>query len=157
VEVDWTAVLGAGALAAGALFYFHVGHVIDYEVIRPAVAREAREYADGLGKPMINVGCGETDWGDVNVDNTPQKVKGFIQLDVNKRMPFKDKQFGSLLASHVLEHLEDPDAALDEWHRIADRVYVLVPSPWNAWSWLTPEHKWLFFGVPQPRIRIPFR
>jgi len=149
--------LGLGALAAGGLFYFDVAHFIDYEVVRPFVARLAREYADRVGKPMINVGCGETDWGDVNVDIVLRSVKGFMQLDASKHMPFKDKEFGSLLASHVLEHLEYPDGALDEWHRIADRVFVLVPSPWNAWSWLTPEHKYVFLGVPQPRIRIPFR
>jgi SAM-dependent methyltransferase len=157
MDVDWRYVLVGAGLLGGAIFYFHIGHVIDYEIIRPAVAREAREYADKVGKPMINIGCGETDWGDVNVDIVPRNVKGFMQLDVSKPMPFKDKEFGSALASHILEHLEDPDSALAEWHRIADRVYVLVPSLWNAWSWLTPEHKWVFLCVPHPRIRIPYR
>lgn len=145
--------IGVGAVVS----YFWLGHVIDYEVIRPNIARQAREYADSVGKPMINVGCGQTDWGDINVDIEPQNVRNFIQLDVGQHMPFADKQFGALLASHVLEHLEDPDTAFNEWCRIANRVYIAVPSLWNGWGWLTPQHKWVFLGIPQPRIRIPFR
>lgn len=41
-------------------------------------------------------------------------------------LPLEDKSFDFVLASHVIEHIPDPIAALEEWARVARRYIVLV-------------------------------
>jgi len=41
-------------------------------------------------------------------------------------LPFPDEAFDFVLASHVLEHIPDPIAALKEWARVSRRYIVLV-------------------------------
>jgi ubiquinone/menaquinone biosynthesis C-methylase UbiE len=133
-----------------------------YDVyVRPQrVAREARAFADSLGKPLLNVGAGtprssarvavfgDTAWGDVNTDLTgtgvprlgnPQHV---YHLDIQQRFPFSDKVFGAVIASHCLEQVEDPVFALEEMRRVADRVFVICTRWWDLPAWMHPDQKW---------------
>jgi len=152
-----------GLFAAGA-------YTIDV-LIRPALAaKTARRVADTRGKPLLNVGAGTpksslraylfgpTTWGDVNLDlaaedacripamaEDPSRV---CQGDAHT-LPYGDKEFGALIASHVLEHLDDPLAALAEWERVADEVFVIVPPWWAPHTWLHPGHKWFFAGTQE--------
>jgi SAM-dependent methyltransferase len=41
-------------------------------------------------------------------------------------LPLDDKSYDFVLASHVIEHIPDPIAALKEWARVARRYIVLV-------------------------------
>jgi SAM-dependent methyltransferase len=41
-------------------------------------------------------------------------------------LPLEDKSFDFVLASHVIEHIPDPIAALKEWARVARKYIVLV-------------------------------
>jgi SAM-dependent methyltransferase len=41
-------------------------------------------------------------------------------------LPLDDKSYDFVLASHVIEHIPDPIAALEEWARVARRYIVLV-------------------------------
>ena len=41
-------------------------------------------------------------------------------------LPLEDDSFDFVLASHVIEHIPDPIAALEEWARVARRYIVLV-------------------------------
>lgn len=46
------------------------------------------------------------------------------------KLPFGDKSFDFVIASHVIEHFFDPIAALKEWARVARKyVYLIVPQP----------------------------
>ena len=128
-------------------------------LIRPKiVASEARSYAASRNKPVINVGAGTpksslrawifgpTTWGDVNIDieADPHIPPGPNQISWGDahHLPYRDKTFGSLIASHVLEHMDDPVRAMREWVRVADQVYVVVPRWWAAHTWLHPGHLW---------------
>jgi SAM-dependent methyltransferase len=42
------------------------------------------------------------------------------------RAPFADKSFDFVVASHVIEHIPDPMAALLEWERVARHYLFLV-------------------------------
>jgi SAM-dependent methyltransferase len=45
-----------------------------------------------------------------------------------ERLPFSDDSFDFVLASHVIEHVADPIAALEEWRRVSRRyIFLVVP------------------------------
>lgn len=120
-------------------------------LVRPArVAQEARRAAGR--KPLLNVGAGTggssvraaiwgpTSWGDVNCDlNGPCGKIGFCDAHA---LPYGNKIFGALIASHVVEHVTDPMKVLREFHRVADRVFVICPRWWAAHTWLHLGHRW---------------
>ena len=43
-------------------------------------------------------------------------------------MPFKDKEFDYIIASHVVEHVEDISYFLNELSRVGKRGYIEVPT-----------------------------
>jgi ubiquinone/menaquinone biosynthesis C-methylase UbiE len=146
------------SLIAGAMAGYAAGcykrDVLDLPL---AYARKARAVANALGKPMLNVGCGTPGsslrsllfgvplYGDVNVDLASSRLcNGTANVchgDVNA-LPFPDKFFGSALASHIIEHVEDPGRAVRELCRVSDYVVVIVPKWWAPHTWIHPGHKW---------------
>ncbi len=120
------------------------------------VFREARRAARSVKKPLLNAGCKlhYTRQSDVNLDIVPRNVPRFVRGDIQNMHMFRDKQFGAVYASHVLEHVENPDAALCELQRVADHVFVITPLPIYPWAWLHPEHRWIFWGTTRI-CRIP--
>jgi len=139
------------------LTYTAVTYLLDV-VIRPEnLAKQARIAADLRGKPLLNVGCGTkgsslrvallgpTGWGDVNCD-----IAAASECDLSgtacscdiMALPWADKEFGAVIASHVLEHVEDPQRALAELHRVADEVFAVTPAWWAPHTWIHPGHRW---------------
>ncbi len=49
-----------------------------------------------------------------------------IQGDIQKRTTYPDKYFKSVVMSHVLEHLTDPEAAMREVQRILDGYLIII-------------------------------
>lgn len=80
----------------------------------------------------------------LNVDLFPDSLPQFRQLDLNDLLPFSDKEFDVAFASHILEHLDNPPAALAEWRRIANHVVIVLPHPWSLTNYLAPDHKYFF-------------
>ena len=131
-------------------------------LVRPEiVAVEARRAARRRGKPLLNVGAGTpsssvraaalgpTLWGDVNVDIAASEgwpAPDRVTFGDVHRLPWPDGHFGAVVASHVLEHVDDPDAALTELRRVADEVFVIVPKWWAPHTWLHPGHQWFIGG-----------
>lgn len=138
--------------------YAYYRDVID----RPKkVAAQAREYCNAVGKPLLNVGAGTsrssvraavlgpTLWGDVNIDlAAPEGPPGPDRVTYGDatKLPYPDKYFGAVVASHVLEHIDRPDLAVAEWRRIADKMFVIVPVWWAPHTWLHPGHRWFIDG-----------
>lgn len=148
--------------AAGAALYTAAAYVLDVPVRRALAARRARAYADAKGLPLLNVGAGtgrsawfgETLYGDVNVDlfgrkDVPPGAPGTVTYaDAHDLGAFKTGQFGAVLASHVLEHLESPMVALREWRRVTGNdpgaLFIVTPSWWAPHTLLHPGHLWYF-------------
>lgn len=112
---------------------------------------QAREYAERVGKPLLNIGSGFDPRfvGDINMDiRDPEEQlhPNYVQASIYA-IPYPDKYFGAAFASHVLEHLDDPQAAIDEVSRVADRVYICVPMAISIADALYPGHKWIFTGM----------
>ena len=55
------------------------------------------------------------------------KDKSFVKID-GKKLPFKDKEFDFVIASHVVEHVEDVSYFLNELSRIGKKGYIEVPT-----------------------------
>jgi hypothetical protein len=133
------------------------GYLADLIFRRTPALRNARQYADNVGKPMLNVGAGT--WGtwltgpllggDVNCDIGASKEVACNKdsvcfCDATDLTRYPDKYFGSLVALHILEHLDNPDEVLKEWNRVSDRLYIVVPRWWSALALAHPGHKWYF-------------
>jgi len=55
------------------------------------------------------------------------KNKNFIKIS-EKRLPFKDKEFDFVIASHVIEHVEDFEFFVKELERISSKGYIELPT-----------------------------
>lgn len=127
------------------LDYFHMG------LTKNVAFAEAMRLSDGRG--IINIGSGthRTQWAHdiaenpevlVNIDVVPNGAPNFLQLDVEaESLPFRNKQFGCAFASHVLEHLDGWNFALNEMVRVADSVVIVLPHPVYFSGWISPEHR----------------
>ena len=77
----------------------------------------------------------------VNVDIRADSTPNFVYCDLGQfPYPFADKQFDVAFCSHILEHLDNWRAALDEWRRVADHIIVVLPIPYLH-GWFAPAHK----------------
>lgn len=162
--------LTAGTLVKYGLGFAVAAYVVDVLVRPKLIANQAIKSAALSGKPVINVGAGTpgsslrslllgpTTWGDVNVDIAADRSippgRGRVSFGDAHSLPYPDKHFGSLIASHVLEHMDDPDKALREFHRVADKVYVIVPQWWCPHTWLHPGHQWFITDNGQNKTKL---
>lgn len=104
---------------------------------------------------VLDVGCGSRPTGDVNTDLTyggdssapyrgSVEIKNFVRCDAGF-LPFKDSAFRVVFASHVLEHLQNPEMALLEWLRVASKkVEVYVPHRYGDAQHNPKHHKHKF-------------
>ncbi|MBA7690665.1 hypothetical protein ES703_99196 [subsurface metagenome] len=107
----------------------------------------AKKAARITGKPLLNAGCGSAyvESSDVNLDIVPRTVPNFVRGDIQNLSMFQSKQFGAAYASHVLEHVEGTEGALQELNRVAENVFIVTPFPLWPSAWLCPSHKWVLW------------
>lgn len=110
------------------------------------------------------MGCGGNstyafhDFGcDVRADIRPpiNKVANLVVCDVYS-LPFRDKTFTYVVASHLVEHLESPRKALVEMKRVCFGViHLFYPQYFSPFAYLDPDHKWIIMQgrfVPSPKV-----
>ena len=82
---------------------------------------------------VLDIGCGYSPHPAANTICDVQDLKKnyldkkFVQLK-EKKFPFKDKEFDFVIASHVIEHVEDIDFFIKELQRVAKKGYIEVPT-----------------------------
>ena len=113
------------------------------EIVRNTAEELSRQLSVTTGKPVLNVGSKFRLVGDVNCDIKPL-ASGVEYCDA-RSLPYSDKQFGVVLLSHVLEHIDDPILALREALRVADYVIIVQPKKWQILPWIHPDHKWWIY------------
>lgn len=120
--------------------------------------KAAVSWSKKLGKPLLVAGgpwsnTGIRRWlkmpahggGDVCLDIECRAFRGHprgLVADVTQ-IPFLDKAFGAVFASHLLEHLpsiNSANKALDELSRVAEAVFLVYPSRQSVGAWLHPGH-----------------
>jgi len=82
---------------------------------------------------ILDIGCGYTAnkyatvISDVQDFKSFYKEKNFIKIN-DKKLPFKDKEFDFVIASHVIEHVEDFEYFIKELERISSKGYIELPT-----------------------------
>lgn len=111
----------------------------------------------------LNIGCGYDQWGDVRLDINKKyhgrKVNLNIRADAQV-LPFRNKSFMKLRASHILEHLVNWEKALEEWCRVTrDQIEIEIPTDpgfVNRYTYLElfrPGTLWLHHLLLLPKRR----
>ena len=83
---------------------------------------------------VLDIGCGYTAHERANCVADVQDFskfylnkKNFIRIE-NKTLPFKDKEFDFVIASHVIEHVKDVKIFIKELQRISSKGYIELPT-----------------------------
>ena len=82
---------------------------------------------------ILDIGCGyrahpyASVIADVKDLSNHYEGKKFIKIN-EKKLPFKDKEFDFVIASHVIEHVEDFEFFINELERISSKGYIELPS-----------------------------
>ena len=82
---------------------------------------------------ILDIGCGyrahpkASVIADVQDLSNYYKDKKFIKIQ-GKKLPFKDQEFDFVIASHVIEHVEDFEFFIKELERISSQGYIELPT-----------------------------
>lgn len=90
---------------------------------------------------VIDIGCGSAKYKPMILElNGVEDYTGLdffrneaadIVADLNKKLPIESNKYGSALCISVLEHLLEPQVALDEIYRILKPgAHLLLAAPW---------------------------
>ncbi|MCL5272136.1 MAG: class I SAM-dependent methyltransferase [Gammaproteobacteria bacterium] len=115
---------------------------------------------------VLDVGSGHNPHPRANVlldknlrDNTERsgkplkidKEKEFVEGNAES-MPFEDKEFDYIIASHVAEHVDDPEKFCAELIRVGKRGYIETPGKFAEILFDEPFHKWYVYVKDQVLI-----
>lgn len=136
-------------------------------LIKPGYARVFFELPDdsiiadiGFGHDPVR---GATYYIDRDLDVSPDRQNRkaawvpedkFIQADVSKGIPLPDKSCDFVVASHILEHMDDPEALCKELMRIGKAGYIEFPSVITELTNSNAVHKWMQIVVGNTIIFI---
>jgi len=117
------------------------------------VFRELVDRHTAPGARILDIGCGHADFLQPIYAKTPHVTgcdpdAGALRLNTTianriaglaDDLPFADGQFDAAVLVFVLEHLERPDRAFREIHRVlkpGGKVIFLTPNAWNYNTWV---------------------
>jgi len=106
---------------------------------------------ENINWKILDIGCGyrankhASVIADVKDFSDFYKDKKFIKIN-GKKLPFKDNEFDFVIASHVIEHIEDFEFFLQELERISTKGYIELPTRLgdNLVFENTTDHIWWF-------------
>ena len=95
---------------------------------------------------ILDVGCGRNKRpGAIGVDSNRDTAADVI-ADINEgSLPFRDAAFEKIWAVHVIEHVADVIATIEELHRVSRPGGVIVietPHYTDFSSFCDPTHRW---------------
>ena len=127
-------------LAIGIILYSAISHIISYHYLKNKILKSQ--------KWDMNICCGKTDGGGLNVDIYKHKdVPNFKLVKDIYKLPFRDNEFKTVLCSHTIEHVDNPEAFFDELQRVAEEVTIVIPPLYDISAVLNIfEHNWIFLS-----------
>lgn len=135
--------------AAGLIAFLKLTNMLSYGLMKHRIL--SRQTWD------LNICCGKTDGGGVNADIVAHaEVSNFVKIDDVYNLPFADNAFKRVLCSHTIEHVEDPEAFLEELQRVGREVSLVLPPLWDltaAFNLL--EHRTLFLTIRKEHTTLP--
>jgi SAM-dependent methyltransferase len=144
------------SLLVGVPLLLYVLNVFSYRYLKRNVLRRRRW--------DLNICCGKTDGGGTNADIVRHRsdLPNFVKIDDLYDLPFKDDEFGAVLCSHTIEHVEHPERFWRELRRVGRDVTLVVPPLWDlSAAFNVLEHRWVFLTLRKehkhlpPRVRLP--
>jgi len=84
------------------------------------------------------------------------KLPNFLRVNDIYNLPFRDEQFDTVLSSHTIEHVDDPETFYNELSRVGKNVRLVLPPLWDitaAFNIL--EHKWIFLTLKKEHKELP--
>ncbi len=126
-------------------------NVVSYGILKNKIL--ARQKWD------LNICSGRTDGGGVNADVRQYiDLPHFVLVSDIYHLPFRDKEFKTVLCSHTMEHVDDPDAFWSELNRVGGQVTLVLPPLWDLGAAFNVfEHKWLFLIFTKEHSELPRR
>ena len=102
------------------------------------IKRTSKEYiekflSNNSDYNILDIGCGYNANKYANVICDVQDLsnhyqdKRFVKLN-EKKLPFKDKEFDFVVASHVMEHIKDVEFFIKELERVSKKGYIELPT-----------------------------
>ena len=82
---------------------------------------------------ILDIGCGyrahpkASIIADIQDFSNYYKERKFVKIN-GKNLPFRDKEFDFVIASHVIEHVEDFEFFIKELERISSKGYIELPT-----------------------------
>jgi SAM-dependent methyltransferase len=108
---------------------------------------ELKKFTETYGlsdKRCLEIGCGRgvfqdivRDYVGIDISNSASRYihKAFCQCSATK-LPFKHNEFDAIWSYAVLEHIHDPELALEEMRRVLKNKGLLLLAPaWFCRSW----------------------
>ena len=86
-----------------------------------------------LNWKILDIGCGyranknASVIADIQDFSDFYKEKKFVKIE-GKKLPFEDKEFDFVIASHVIEHIDNFEFFIKELERISSKGYIELPS-----------------------------
>ena len=113
-----------------------------YQLIDPALRERVRRHATGS---LVDIGCGDKPYLDMTAPHVTEHVgvdheasthdrRNFDMVGTAYAIPVPAQRFDTVLCTDVLEHLEEPGAALKEAHRVlkpGGYALYTVPLYWH--------------------------
>jgi len=79
--------------------------------------------------------------GDIAKENMIYKNQRFVQLDLNRQLPYKDRSFDYIICIEGIEHIENPYHLVREFSRLIKKEGTLVITTPNV---MTIKSRWRF-------------
>ena len=102
------------------------------------IKRTSKKYINSILKSnedwrILDIGCGYSanEYADTicDIQNLSDFYKGknFVKLS-GQQLPFGEDEFDFIIASHVIEHVEDPKLFINELQRVSKKGYIELPT-----------------------------